>query len=539
LTLLSLPTLFTLPDWARWWMVCIPALALAALLRLGNPVIIPYSGDEAELSLLAMQMTAGEGLPLLGIPSSVGLPNSPMTVYLMAIPYALSKSPVVATAFIAALNVIGVGLLGWLAWRIAGGIPALIATLLYAVNPWAVNYSTKIWAQNFHTPIILLALIFGILGFIDGRRWGQALCLPTLLLGLQMHFAAWALLPIWAAMLWIGRARWSRRAVILSLMLGALTLLPYGIGVLTQPPASLADRGESFSLRALLRPPGFMLWLTTGTGIEQHVARAAAEDFRQQVPQIGLLAVWIGAAAIIGLGMLWRWRQQPISLIVALWALLTLTIGWVGALPGLLGLPWLDVDAHDFIPVIPAMALVSGIGMVVTLAGISRWLQRRWVIAVGVLSLGAIVSLQTAAVLAMQRYVNSHYTPGQFSYATPIHYLLTAAEPLRTYDELVIIRPAGETWQAHFTPAVWQTLLIDSGVKIHQWTPEAPLSKWPPTPFALLLLPGASVPDGLEAGSSLQPIASVPLRPDEGQFDIIQVNSIATSSLYDIPQPEG
>jgi hypothetical protein len=54
-----------------------------------------------------------------------------------------------------------------------------------------------------------------------------------------------------------------------------------------------------------------------------------------------------------------------------------------------------------------------------------------------------------------------------------------------------------------------------------------------------LLLPGASVPDGLEAGSSLQPIASVPLRPDEGQFDIILVNSIATSSLYDIPQPEG
>ena len=59
-----------------------------------------------------------------------------------------------------------------------GRTVALLAGLTYALNPWAILYSRKIWAQDFHTPFVLLGLGLGLYGFIEGKRWAQAACLP-------------------------------------------------------------------------------------------------------------------------------------------------------------------------------------------------------------------------------------------------------------------------------------------------------------------------------------------------------------------------
>jgi 4-amino-4-deoxy-L-arabinose transferase-like glycosyltransferase len=495
-------------------MLCIPALLLAAWLRLGNPTVIAYSGDEAELSRLALAMTHGGPIPLLGIPSSVGLPNSPMTAYLMALPYLFSTSPLLATGFVAALNVLGVGLLGWIGWRVGGAWLAGIASLLYAVNPWAVHYSRKIWAQNFHTPLILLALALGILGFVEGRRWAQALCLPVLLIGLQIHFAAWALFPVWLAFLWIGRARLSRWVVGLSLVLGAATLLPYTLGILTQPHSPLIDKGEAWTSRALLRPPGFILWLATGTGLEQHIARTVADDFLQQVPSVGLLAILPGAAALTGLVLLWRWRRQPISGVLALWALLVPAVGLIGALPGIFSLGWLDVDAHDFIPVIPALALLSGLGWL----GLTQLSTRRQGVMLGLLGLCALVGVQAAQVRGSQQYVDSHHTPTQFGFGTPIHYLLRVRDDLQGYATILIAPSADPVVDSANSPTVWHMLLYESQPQVRRWEAGATL----PESFALLVPPGATAPE-LSSAYRLTPITTIPLRPDEGAYSILQV----------------
>ena len=147
-------------------------LFVAALVRLGDPGVVEFKLDEAALALKAQDMLRGAGIPFTGIPSSVGVPNSPMSVYFTAIPYLFANDPIFATMFIAAFNVLGVGLLWLIAHRYLDRTVALAAGLAYALNPWAVLFSRKIWEQNMHTPIFLAALLFGLLGFLDEKNVG-------------------------------------------------------------------------------------------------------------------------------------------------------------------------------------------------------------------------------------------------------------------------------------------------------------------------------------------------------------------------------
>ena len=137
---------------------------LAGLLRMGRPDLTEFKRDEAALYGLALNVAELRAFPLRGIGSSVGLPNTAMSVYLFALPLFLWKSPLAATLFVGALNTASVGLAFLLARRYWGGRAALIAALLYAAAPWAVIYSRKIWAQNL---LPLFAVGWGI-----GGWWG-------------------------------------------------------------------------------------------------------------------------------------------------------------------------------------------------------------------------------------------------------------------------------------------------------------------------------------------------------------------------------
>lgn len=173
-------------------------LFAAGLMRFGQAGIVEFFHDDAMLSSLAQDMVAGKNFPFTGINSSVGIPNPPTSVYMMALPFLLNSNPMTAILFVMGLNVIGVGLLWLIAHRYFGKTIALISGFAYALNPWAILYSRKIWAQDFHTPIILLGIFLGLYGFweatkrnelnnhsrwLNSHEWAQILCLPILLFG--------------------------------------------------------------------------------------------------------------------------------------------------------------------------------------------------------------------------------------------------------------------------------------------------------------------------------------------------------------------
>ncbi|MEA3459710.1 MAG: hypothetical protein U9R11_03390, partial [Chloroflexota bacterium] len=85
-------------------LVLIGIMLLAAYLRLGHPALVEFKLDEAKHCQQAVELLHGH-LPMIGSISSLGMAKPPLMVYLMAIPLSISRSPVVATGFIALLNV--------------------------------------------------------------------------------------------------------------------------------------------------------------------------------------------------------------------------------------------------------------------------------------------------------------------------------------------------------------------------------------------------------------------------------------------------
>jgi len=109
------------------WIALALIMLLGAVLRLGWPRIAEFKADEAHIAELALDLAHGHSLPLQGIMTSVGLPKPPISIYLYAIPFALSSNPIVANLFTALLNVGAVALCWWLGRRYWGRAAGLAA----------------------------------------------------------------------------------------------------------------------------------------------------------------------------------------------------------------------------------------------------------------------------------------------------------------------------------------------------------------------------------------------------------------------------
>lgn len=204
------------PNWRRFWQAWLAlALVAAAYLRFAH---LPYSEigpDQSILYLIAMRFVNGGALPLAANKSSAGIMNPPLIEYLLALPLLLRATVISPIIFHAALSWSSVALLAWGSQRLFGWRVAALATLLFAVNPWAVHYSRFIWNPNpipFFAAALLLALLAMLCqekGTRDPRSaWWLALALPCLAAITQLHLSGLALLPAVGLILLLTWRRW-------------------------------------------------------------------------------------------------------------------------------------------------------------------------------------------------------------------------------------------------------------------------------------------------------------------------------------------
>jgi hypothetical protein len=481
-------------------------LLVAALMRLGEPGIIEFLHDEAMLSLMAQDWLAGGDFPLTGIPSSVGVPNPPISVYVLAVPYLISSSPQVATLFIAALNAAGVGLLWWMAHRYLGRVAALAAGLAYALNPWAILYSRKIWAQDFHTPFLLLAVALGLYGFGENKRWAQAACLPVLMFAVQIHFAAWALLPLYLVCLWMGRKALSARALFFSLALAGMTLVPFLLGLsstLQQAPNRIAN-AVARSGENLMPTPDALIFnarLATGLGLETWVAPQQTAHLLANVPPPVELWLLVGGLVVTGLIAIWR---PPYRRFVPL------LVVWVGLPMAVFSITWTRVYPHYFVASIPALCLLAGVGLAWLVSAVPGKPYSRMALLTG---FGVLLLTQGLWWRGLLRYLDSTATPEGFG--PPMHYLLNARAALAQHDDVLIISDGFEILYDQ-EPAIWPVMLRDSARCVRALAGDG-AAVFPAGALAVLIAPNA--PDN--------PIGSLyranketvfPLRPGEGSY---------------------
>jgi len=459
-------------------------LLVAGWMRLGRAGIVEYFHDDAMLATLALEMADGEYFPVTGILSSTGIPNPPTSVYMMVIPFSLSPDPNVAIYFVMLLNVLGVGVLWLIAHRYFGRWVGVIAGLLYAVNPWTVLFSRKIWAQDFHTPLILLGIFLLLYGFFEQKqRWSQLmaqiLAVPVLLFAFQIHFASWALLPIIPVVLWLGRKQIRWQAIILSGLLCCVVLAPYLVGLtqtLSDDPTRITDAAgrstASDGVELSVKPIVDTIYLSSGIGLETWVAPDQQADLTVTYPSMLFLCFTITIGMIGGLVVVW-YRQRKLTVFLLIWAFLPQFVLIAG---------WTPVYIHYFIPMIPAMMLLAGVG--------SAEIVRLHRLSGGVFLAGLafVMSVQVISWHQTLDYLEANHVqyPG---FTTPIDDLNIIRDELKDSDDVLVISQ-GMSWNLHHEVAVWDTLLWDNVACVRTMVGDG-YAVFPAQPFDVLIAPDA------------------------------------------------
>ncbi|MGC9520871.1 MAG: hypothetical protein ACP5HG_03185 [Anaerolineae bacterium] len=511
-------------------------LLLGFALRLSQPTWVEFKRDEATIARLG-QAIAYEGYrPATGVDSSLGIDNLPLTLYLTALPLRFWGDPLAAVLFIAFLNALALPL----CYRFARACvrrrrglerhAALLATLLFAVSPWAVLYSRKIWARTL--PIFTLAFIgAAYLTFVRGRRW---MLVPTFvslaaLVGLQLE--ALAFVPLLGLFILLYRDNVAWRPFIVGALVAFLLLGPYILHDAhngwenMRGLVAYAGGGSTFSWDALR----YAFMLLGSAGIEGQ-AGPFHRSFLRDVPSFWWFNDLLSVLMVLALGYgayqafrgATRERRRTFGLLLLWWSV-----------PVVLQLrPSAPTQLHYFVMHYPvqyiliAASLVSGYGYLARrLQNAARGALWRLLLAASLSVLLLSSGWQVAVTHVLRIYMQARPTTG--GYGIPLHYRRLAAQraaALSDGEEVVVLSAETQIFLTE-TPTVFDALLFDVPHRFADGRAAVPL----PETGRAVYLADLSMEEGADSVSPavrrLVDLSSVQLAsklalPDEGAYRI-------------------
>lgn len=178
------------PEDARRLGLALAVGVLAGVLRLSFISDMEYNYDEKTAYAMAGRFLRLEELPLVGLGSSVGIPNPPGFVVIVAALRGLTHNPLCVGAAIALANAAAIFWLTWFLVPRLGLFIAGAAGMLMATTPWAVIFSRKIWAQDLLAPFGT-ALLIGLVCAVEERRHRSWILAGSAAFALmQLHLSA-------------------------------------------------------------------------------------------------------------------------------------------------------------------------------------------------------------------------------------------------------------------------------------------------------------------------------------------------------------
>lgn len=235
-------------------------VGIAGWLRLGWPGVNNFGFDEAYLSRLALEFMSSGQIPTVGMPASVPVPNFPGAVWIMAVPYRISRDPLIATLFVSLANTLAVAGVFYLARASWGLLAGITAGLLAAASPPWVLHARNIWAQNLMAPLSTLWAAAAFAGFVRGQRWGLVLFGFLAGFGFQVHYSGLVLIP--ASLLLLGLF-WPKKhfpEIVAGFALAGLAALPFVVSAFCCRPEILAGVRELLGRPTTLDPESFRQW---------------------------------------------------------------------------------------------------------------------------------------------------------------------------------------------------------------------------------------------------------------------------------------
>ncbi len=439
-------------------------MLLAAYLRLGHLERVEFKLDEVKHCQRALDLLQGH-LPAVGSISSLGMAKPPLMTYLIAIPLAISRDPVLAAGFIALLNVGAVLGCFLLTREYFGDRAGLVASLLFAVNPWAVIHSRKIFTADLMPPFAVL-LLEAILAALTKRKQNKlVLAFVWLACLIQISPSALSLVPPVVLLLLIYRARVKLAPLVGGILALVLIFSPYIYHDLTHGLANIktlvsaSKAPASFSLKSVQ----YSLQLISGSGCHALAGRSFEKFLSERADFAWLDTIetllFLGGLAYLTWRVLKGWREGKDTAKFSIPLLWFLT-------PVLLNIrPSIPLHLHYFVVLYPIQFVIIAIFAVEASREAQRWtpplLRKITAFALGALIV-AIAVWQVYLTGALFRFVDQNDTTG--GYGLPVKYYLRAAETVKRLTEgsQVLILSEGDVPAWHETPAIFDFLLRPS-----------------------------------------------------------------------------
>ncbi|MDX2166965.1 MAG: glycosyltransferase family 39 protein [Deltaproteobacteria bacterium] len=314
--------------------------------------------------------------------------KNPLFIYTATIPVALfglsEFSVRVTSAFFGVLAVLGIGLLGRLAFGTAGG---LLAALLLAVVPWHVHFS-RIAYELIAFPTVFFFAFAALAAGVRGRPRWLLLAGPLFSLCFYAYVPSKLFVPLFllAALLIYGRKLWAvKGTVALAVILMIITAVPVLVFDLQH-----RDRSQQYFSRTTTLNPEQSIGDNARRVWDQY-QRFYSRSFlfergdplpRHAVPQFGEL-YWT-FLPLLALGALWcLWPRHPEGKLFLWWLLIyPLAPAMMNEAPS---------ASRGFIGV-GAFVLIAAAGAVLVL-DVLGWLLRRWPRAATGLQAAAVAGL--------------------------------------------------------------------------------------------------------------------------------------------------
>lgn len=288
-------------------------LAAAAFFRLDLLNLAEFKGDEAGTSFIVRSLVQQGRVPFLGPPLTTGGHDGPFYYYLLAIPFAVSTDPVVASAFVAVLNLIGIVVTFMFAKEFFGRRVALLAVAFDAMSPFSILFSRKIWNPDVVFPFAIVAL-YCLYSFVVRKK--SAYIIPlfvTYALLVQIHSVALLLGPVVLFFLVKFRSQTKPAHLLAAVLLSLLVLSPMLYGLAS------GGAGEGGAAVTVLRSFGALdprsiadvSAITGGTGFG-YILGSSAGQFFPMVFDVNQLLPAESVCLLIGMFyVLYRSRRDP------------------------------------------------------------------------------------------------------------------------------------------------------------------------------------------------------------------------------------
>ena len=335
---------------------------LGAIFRFAHLGTTRHNYDNGYSAWQALRLIELGEWPIIGQPSSVFLDNPPLMAYLQAAVLLISRSPWTFYVLIVLGNTLAIWFVYDLSKQLLGEKAAVIATLIFAINPWIVHFSRQPWTQGLlplFLPLLAWCIWPTLAGHIQPKRFLLGFVVLTALT--QTYILAFAIVGPLGLLCLIFYRHWPRPQIWQGTVLFVCSLILFAIGLQSQADRN-SSKFDSFIDENFLqlRPDALQHALRYVTG-----KNYTGQDLLHLVPQepqpiLQLAAVALSGLVLIGLiaaihALISGSSKRPLATILLVW----------GALPilGLTLFPFI-IHPHYLQLTFPALHLLAAWGAV-------------------------------------------------------------------------------------------------------------------------------------------------------------------------------